>query len=160
MCRPKNVVYTEQCGHYMAVHYGDDAPPEACAKAVRQQPDSIGLFVWSPCATLICELEAQRAGAWGWKATVNGMTIHVSCCSSGHCDAGETTEFKKPNYKALAKAETTNKDAGSEGESLGLSTPVESLNSNSVATSDTKVDSLQGEGMAKSWKSQLFHHLR
>jgi hypothetical protein len=128
MCRPKSVSYTFACGHYLLEHWEADAPPDACAKAVRHPVGKWGAFEWSPCAALICELEAQQSGDWQWVATVDGVTISVEGCSSGHCNAWREKEYKKPNYKALAKseAEAVKKDVKSEGASSTSSTAVES----------------------------------
>jgi hypothetical protein len=165
MCRPKKyVLYTEACGHYTLPWSEDDSHPEACPQATKRQMGP-NFVEWSPCAILICELEIQRKGRWGWEATVDGVVIEVSSSSSGHCEAWREKGFKKPNYRTLAetaKAEKLeqqkkeNKVVDLESGTSGSSTPlVESRNSSSIP-STTEVDNTSVEGRRDKFKRGIF----
>lgn len=145
MCRPDLIHYTEACGHYTFRRSPEDRPVEACPQATIR----LGLFdllEWSPCSTLICELEAQRKGRWNWTAIVDGVEIKVSCTSSGHCDNWKQKGYKQPNYKALAETEKKSRESNgpeSQGNTSGSDTGVESIISNPTtieSSADTKID--------------------
>ncbi len=105
MCRPKSfVLYIEACGHYKMSQGGQEIPLGACSQAIKRRI-SDQVTEWSPCATLICELEAQRKDRWEWEVTMDDVLIHVGSHSSGHCTAWLKKGFKPPDYRALAEAE-------------------------------------------------------
>jgi hypothetical protein len=159
--------YVEACGHYrMAVTEGK-IPPEACLQAIKVR--TLDNFTeWSPCATLICELEAQRKGRWGWDATIDGVVIHVSCRSGGHCDAWRKKGFKPLDYRALAevdKAEKQNQEKKEEkvvssgNDISGSITTVGSGVATSISThsevDDPKWNHSQGDGKKNRFKRRL-----
>ena len=119
MCQFNRVTYIEACGHYCISAL--EKPEEVCAQA-KEIVGRWGQVNYSPCAAVICELEAQRKGRWSWTATVNGVEIRVYCQSSGHCDAWQKKGFKRIDYKALAKEENEENTGAREDSGPGTST--------------------------------------
>jgi hypothetical protein len=160
--------YTLACGHYALDDHGEDGapPPAACPFAVERRER----WEWSPCASLICELEVQRTGTWGWSATVNGVKIDVFVTSSGHCEVWLDRGYKKPDYKALTMAEKAVKEtktsesesetsggsiaAGSESNTSVTGIVIESLSSNSMTIADD-IHPRPAEGARKKLTSWL-----
>ncbi len=167
MCRPKSaIIYIEACGHYRISRYWEEIPPGACPRATKRRISDINnqFTEWSPCATLICELEAQRKNRWEWDVTIDGVVIHVSGHSGGHCENWRNRGFKPPDYRTLAeteKAENQNElkeeeEVASSGSGTSEpSTAVESGVSTSISTT-IEVDDHNWEHSRREGKRSRF----